>query len=79
MYTFENIHIILLHMYMCTYVNIKIRTLQTIYENTILYGRGHANQPKLNILRSIDRKNEHGAKTRTPLCKKGVFERSGFA
>ena len=24
-------------------------------------------------------KNEHGAKARTPLCKKGIFERSGFA
>ena len=65
--------------YMCMFVNIKIRTLETTYENTSLCGRGHANQPELNVLKSIVCENEHGAKARMPLCKKCIFYRSGSA
>ena len=49
------------------------------HENTILNGRGHAKQPATNDLKGIVFINEHGAKARTPLLKKGTFERSGFA
>ena len=49
------------------------------HENTILCGRGHANEPEPDVLKRVVCKNEHGAKARTPLCKKSIFERSGFA
>ncbi len=46
---------------------------------SVLCDRGHANGPEPDVLKNVVCKNEHGAKARTPLCKKSVFERSGFA
>jgi len=49
------------------------------HENNILCGRGHANETEPDVLKRVVCKNEHGAKARTQLCKKSIFERSGFA
>ena len=48
-------------------------------DTTVLCDRGHANGPEPDVLKSVVCKNEHGAEARTPLCKKNIFERSGFA
>ena len=54
---------------------ILLQTLAT----SVLCDRGHANGPEPDVLKNVVCKNEHGAKAGTPLCKKSIFERSGFA
>ena len=49
------------------------------FDTTVQCERGHANGPEADVLTSVVCKNEHGAKARTPLCEKSVFEQSGFA
>ena len=49
------------------------------HETDILCDRDHANKPEPDVLKRVVCKNEHGAKARTPLGKKSIFERSGFA
>ena len=46
---------------------------------TVLCDRGHANGPEPDVLKNVVCENEHAAEARAPLCKKSVFERSGFA